>query len=108
MRTYQSLMFISIQKLLPSAYTKLGVKLEVEAALICEKYRKIAPGLIHERALDHTFPKHYKNKVLTVGAENSAWASQIAANQNELIRLINESLGQNAVTRILTRIADKK
>lgn len=97
-------MFTSIQKIIPKAAAKLGVKREVEAALICEKYRKLAPRLIHTNALQHTFPKYYRRKTLTIGVENPAWAEQVVKSKGDLITGINTSLGKNIVTNVKTLI----
>lgn len=77
---------------------------EVEAALICEKYRKLAPRLVHTNALQHTFPKFYRGKILTIGVANSAWAHAVHNKKEELIHSINESLGKKYVTAIKTRV----
>ncbi|MBI5413642.1 DUF721 domain-containing protein [Candidatus Peregrinibacteria bacterium] len=79
---------------------------EARAALVCEKYKKLAPKFVHPEALNYTSPKFYKNKVLTIGVENSAWASQVMAKQIELISEINKSLGQKLVEKIQTRTGE--
>lgn len=79
---------------------------EARAALICEKYRKLASQFVHPEALNHTSPKFYKNRVLTIGVENSAWASQVMAKQVELTDEINRSLGQKLVEKIQTRTGE--
>lgn len=99
-------MFIPIQKILPKAIKKLGLTQETEAALICEKYRKLAPRLIHTNALQHTFPKFYRGKTLTIGVTNSAWAATVVAQKEKLIELINGELGKKMVTDLKTRIVE--
>ena len=100
-------MFTPIQKILPKAIKKLGLAREAEAALVCEKYRKLAPRLIHTNALEHTFPKFYRSKTLTIAVENSAWAYQVAAHKDELIKAVNESLGKNSVKILKTQVVEK-
>jgi predicted nucleic acid-binding Zn ribbon protein len=99
-------MFYPIQKLLPRAMAKLGVRREVEAAVVCEKYRKLAPRLIHTNALDHTFPKFYQKKTLTIGVENPAWAQQVMSQKKDLIKAINESIGKEQVENLKTIVAE--
>lgn len=100
-------MFTSLQKILPQAITKLGMKREIEAALICEKYRKLAPQFIHRAALDHTFPKYYRRKILTVGVENSGWAHHLVMRKKELIEAINTSMEKSVIKDIKTKITDE-
>lgn len=97
-------MFTPLQKILPKAINKLGVGREIEAALICEKYRKLAPQFLHRAALDHTFPKYYRQKILTVGVENSGWAHHVVMRKKELISAINASIGQSVIKDIKTKI----
>lgn len=100
-------MFTPLQKILPKAIQRIGLKREIEAALICEKYRKLAPQHIHPEALKHTFPKFYKGKTLTIGVEDSSWAHHIATRKEILLKAINESLGGKGkhVERLQTTIA---
>jgi predicted nucleic acid-binding Zn ribbon protein len=99
-------MFTPIQKILPKAIKKLGLAREVEAALICEKYRKLAPQLIHVNALQHTSPKFYRGKTLTIGVVNSSWAAALMAQKERLIELINKELGKKMVADLKTRVVE--
>lgn len=100
-------MFTPIQKILPKAINKLGVRREVEAALICEKYRKLAPRLVHTNALAHTFPKFYRGKTLTIGVANPAWAEQVINHKSELIEAINGSLGKKFLENLKTQVVEE-
>lgn len=97
-------MFTPIQKILPKAIKSLGLTRETQAALICEKYRKLAPRLIHTNALQHTFPKFYREKILTIGVANSAWAQAVHDKKEELIHSINGSLGKKYVAAIKIKV----
>lgn len=99
-------MFTPIQKILPKTIAKLGLKRETEAALICEKYRKLAPRLIHTNALEHTFPKYYRGRTLTVGVTNSAWAAAVIAQKDKLMEFINKELGKKMVADLKTRVVE--
>ena len=97
-------MFTPLSKIIPRAAAQLGIKREIEAALICEKYRKLAPRLVHTNALKHTFPKFYRNKTLTIAVENPAWAQQVIIHKEELLKALNESLGKKMVEKLRTQI----
>lgn len=100
-------MFVSLQKILPKAIAKLKFTRQARAALVCEKYRKLAPQIIHPEALNHTSPKFLKGKTLTVGVENSAWTGQIAANKEKLLKELNKALGKKEITNIKTTVLEK-
>lgn len=99
--------FIPIQKILPKAINSIGIKREVEAAVICEKYRKLAPRCIHANALEHTSPKYYKGRTLVVAVENSAWAYQVSENKAAILSAINDSLGREAVKIVKTQVVPR-
>jgi predicted nucleic acid-binding Zn ribbon protein len=100
-------MFTPLSKIIPRAAAQLGIKREIEAALICEKYRKLAPRLVHTNALKHTFPKFYRNKTLTIAVENPAWAQQVMNCKSALLQAINESLGKKSVEMLKTQVVEK-
>lgn len=100
-------MFIPIQKILPKSIRRLGLTRQTEAALICEKYRKLAPRLIHTNALQHTFPKFYRGRALTIGVENSAWAAQVVTHKKELIKIVNEELGKQILCDVKTSVVEE-
>lgn len=99
-------MFTPIQKIIPHAAASLGIRREIEAALICEKYRKLAPLHVHTDALRHTLPKFYRSKTLTIGVENSAWAQQVVTHKKELLEAINTSLGKPLVQNLKTTLVE--
>lgn len=98
--------FTPLSEILPKAIRSFGVKKELEAALICEHYRKIAPTLIHKDALSNTRPYHYKDKVLTIGVQSAAWAHVVMQHKDSLIKEINALEKQAAVTTIKTKMLE--
>lgn len=93
---------------MPKTIVRLGIRQEVEAALICEKYRKLAPRLVHTNALEHTFPKFYRKKTLTIGVENPAWAEQVIKNKQKIMDEINKALEGNRVINVQTIVASQQ
>lgn len=100
-------MFTPLAKILPKTINKFGLQREVEAALICEKYRRLAAQLVHADALKHTAPKSFRAGVLTISVENSAWAEQVVKNKEKLVAEINKELGKKAVLNLRTRVEGK-
>lgn len=99
-------MFVPIQQILPKAAQRLGVRREVEAALICEKYRKLAPELIHAQALQYTMPKFFKGKTLTIAITDPAWAAHLMARKSELVAALNDALGEKVIEKIATKLVE--
>lgn len=100
-------MFTPIQQIIPKTAATFGMKHQLEAALICEKYRKLAPRLVHTNALEHTAPISYRGKTLTIGVANSAWAQQVTDKANLLLQEINKELGSSGVAKIKTTCAPR-
>ncbi|MEK9132453.1 MAG: DciA family protein [Patescibacteria group bacterium] len=100
-------MFTPLNQILPRAMIQLGVKKEVDAAIVCERYRKLASKIVHKDALNHTFPKSYKGRTLTIGVENSAWAEAVVSKKDALIKELNLAFGKNCVAFLKTRVTEK-
>lgn len=101
-------MFTPIQKILPKSIVKLGFTRETQAALVCERYRKLAPSIIHPEILIYTYPKFFRGSTLTIGVENSAWAAQVINNKETLIKVINKSIGKPVINILKTQISVKR
>ncbi len=50
---------------------------------------------------DHSTPETYQNKVLTVRAESTAWASSLRMIAPQIVAVLNDKLGQGSVERIV-------
>lgn len=100
-------MFTPIQKILPKAAAALGVKREIEAAVVCEKYRRLAPKLLHPEILSHTTPKFYKGRTLTIAVENPAWAERVILRKEDLIKEMNGALGKKYIEKLKTQVVER-
>lgn len=47
-----------------------------------------------------TFPRMYKNRILTIGVSNSSWMQELSFMRNQLIDRLDETIGPGAVTEI--------
>ena len=99
-------MFTPLQKILPASMRSYGITRQVEAALICEKFRRLAPRVIHEQALEHIYPKSFRNSVLAIGTLSSAWAAEVKKHEKEILETINRSLGIARVKQVKTWLTD--
>lgn len=59
------------------------------------------PALVGERNAAHSAPESYADRVLTVRAESTAWASALREIAPQLVARLNEELGQGTVERIV-------
>ncbi|MBI2453556.1 DUF721 domain-containing protein [Candidatus Peregrinibacteria bacterium] len=97
-------MFIPLQKIIPRTIEAFGLKRQADAAAACEKFRKIAPIAVHEKALENIYPQYLRGKTLCVGVANAAWAARVKESEAELLQLLNKALGEGAIEKIRTRI----
>lgn len=100
-------MFTPLQKILPKTIAELKFTRQARAALVCERYRKLASQIIHPEALNYTSPKFLKGKILTISVENSAWIQLITTKKELLLKKLNENLGKDKITDIKTMVAGK-
>ncbi|MEK7529209.1 MAG: DUF721 domain-containing protein [Patescibacteria group bacterium] len=99
--------FISIQKLVPKALAGLGIKREARAALVCERYRRTAPGVVHPEVLEYSFPRSFKNGTLTIGVTNSVWAQEISMKKEAILEEIRKGEGVPAIKALKTIISEQ-
>lgn len=100
-------MFTHIAKIVPRAIKKYGITRQARAALICAKYRKLAPQILPPEIFIHTWPKHFRNRTLVIGVDHPIFAEQISHQKHKLQELINQSLGKNSLKNIQTKVEEK-
>lgn len=63
----------------------LGLKKQVDAAMICEAFEKAVFEVFGEAGINNVKVISYKKNVLKVGVSSSSWASEINLRQLELL-----------------------
>lgn len=58
------------------------------------------PALVGPQLAEHTVPQAYADKVITVRASSTAWATQLRGLAPSIVATLNEQLGQGTVERI--------
>lgn len=81
--------FTQLKDLLPKAALKYGVAKEVKAAHICDRARR-AVSEIWGAETREARPLHFKDGVLTIEVDDSAWAQEVFMKKNELIDAVGE------------------
>ncbi len=59
------------------------------------------PSLVGPVNAAHSAPERYSDKVLTVRAESTAWATSLRQIAPRLVAILNERLGQGTVERVV-------
>ncbi|MCD0452448.1 DUF721 domain-containing protein [Actinocorallia sp. API 0066] len=58
------------------------------------------PRVVGPRLAEHTRPEAFENGELTVACDSPAWAQQVRLLAAQLVRRLNEELGDGTVTRV--------
>ncbi|MFC1749388.1 DUF721 domain-containing protein [Pseudomonadota bacterium] len=101
-------MWSPIQDLIPKAARKYKIAKTMEAIEVCREYKKIAPQILTEKAEKNTFPKSYKNGILTIGVSSSAWAQKLHMHRSDLKKSLEERLGEGAIKKIKIQTSQKE
>lgn len=97
--------FTQLKSLIPRALASKGLTRQAKAAVVCEKFRSLAPKIVRPDILDHSFPKTFRGAVLTIGVENGAWAQLIIAVKMALMKEINAALSDEVVKELKTTVS---
>jgi len=92
--------FVQIKDLLPKAVSKYGVQREVRGALVRDRARQAVKDVWGSEVTE-VRPLFFKEGVLVVEVENSAWGQEVFMKEEELIELIGKELG---VKEVRTRV----
>jgi len=84
-------MFIQLNKLLPREFGRHGLKKEVEALEVINRFNKSAAEKLGDSAFDYLTAKVYKNKILYIDAANSSAAQLLFLKQFEILEEMNSS-----------------
>jgi predicted nucleic acid-binding Zn ribbon protein len=97
---------IKIGKLIEKSVNKAGVSRQIEAARVCDLYRKILSSLdINKKALEKSKAIYFRNRILTVAVLGSSCAQELQMRQHLIIEGINKEIGKKTVERIIFHIA---
>lgn len=90
--------------MIPNALKRYNVTRASRASLICERFRKLAPSVIGDKALEHIKPKCFKNGILYISVPNSMWAQQVHVHRHDLIMKLNLNLEKDWVHDMRTHV----
>lgn len=96
--------FVHFKSLIPKAIAKYKMTREARAAHVCERFRRLAPELIGEDALNHVRPKFFKGNTLYISVPNSGWAQRVYVHRHDLIMKLNLDSDREDVHEIRTHV----
>lgn len=99
-------MFESFTNYLGKAAGSYGIAKEVNAIKVCQSFEKVMPGLFDGKDLINQYvsPAYFKNSVLVVSVENSAWAQEVIMRKTEIIKEVNYQMGREIVKNLRTKL----
>ena len=100
-------MFKQLKDLLQKPVNKHGLKSEFEAISIINEYKKCCREIIGDDAIENLIPRFYKNKTLYINAANASWAQHLHINRAEILKKMNEVLGEKTVIKFSINIQNK-
>lgn len=86
----------TVQHLLDRLIDERGWTREINLRHLLDRW----DALVGQATAEHSHPEGYKDTVLTVRCDSTAWATQLRMLAPSLVAKLNERLGQGTVTRI--------
>ena len=82
------------------AIKKAPIAKQVQAAKVIEVATQVITSVLPAEMSDHARPLFLKNRTLTVSCVSSAVAQEVRLHQSEIVKKINDGLGESALDRI--------
>lgn len=90
------------KKWIPKALAKYKMTRQARAALVCERFRSIAPDLLGKEVPAAVQPKFVKNHILTISVPSSLWAQKVIVKRHEILEKLNADVEGAQVDDIRT------
>ena len=99
-------MFESFTNYLGRAANRYGVSKEINAIVVCQKFQDLVPEIFKEKeaANQYISAAYYKNNVLVINVENSAWAQEVIMRKPKIIKEMNEKIGGELIKNLRTKL----
>ncbi len=96
--------FQHFSRWIPKAIVRYNLSRQARAALICKRFRKLAPSIMGEDILKYIKPKYFKRGILYISVPNSLWAQHVFVHRHDLIMKLNLQLEKEWVHDIRTQV----
>ena len=99
-------MFESFTNYLGKAANRYGVSKEINAIVVCQKFQALVPEIFKEKegAKEYISAAYYKDSVLVVNVENSAWAQEVIMRKPKIIKEMNNKMGREIIKNLRTKL----
>ncbi len=88
------------------AANRYGIAKEINAIKVCQDFKKLIPKIFKskESAEEHISAAYFKNNVLVVNVDNSAWAQEVIMRKTEIIKEMNNEIGKEIIKNLRTKL----
>lgn len=94
-------MIIKLGDILNDSINRAGIKNQVSAALVLDKFSAIMKELLGEEIANDIFPQSLENNVLKIKCFNSSLRQEIKLREKTIIYKLNSAIGKTAVEKII-------
>ncbi len=103
-------MFEPFQNFLENTVKRHGIAVEAKAATVCHDFRELLPRLFDGTPHPHLHidALSFKDKILTVSVENSAWGQEVIMRKEKIIIEINKKAGKQIIKNLRTQLMQAK
>lgn len=103
-------MFQPFQNFLPRAARRYGITKEVDAAKICQDFRKLMPEIFKgcPHSEDYIQPAFFKNGTLTLNVLSPAWAQEVIMRRPKIIEEMNHKAGKQIIKNLRTQFQNQE
>lgn len=92
--------FYSLKALLPAHLQRAGIKKQVDAVLLLDKYMEAAEEMLGKNIASKTKALYFRDGVLVVACQSSALNQELRYIQEDLLKIINKKSGGSVVKKI--------
>jgi len=99
-------MFEPFQKFLTVAANRYNIGTQIQAAQVCQQFRKLIPTLFpqHPEAANNIKPGYYKDKILVINTAAPGWSQEVIMRKVQIIEAVNAEFGKEVVKNIRTQL----
>jgi predicted nucleic acid-binding Zn ribbon protein len=99
-------MFEPFTNYLGKAANRYGIAKEINAIKICQNFKQLVPEIFKEKETPERYIQaaYFKNSVLVVNVENSAWAQEVVMRKSEIIKEMNSKIGKEVIKNLRTKL----
>ncbi|MBL4694595.1 DUF721 domain-containing protein [Candidatus Gracilibacteria bacterium] len=98
--------FDPFQNFIQRAAGRYGIAVEMEASLVCQKFRSIVPEFFShiEGAEDHIKPAFFKKGVLVIETNGPGFSQEVIMRKDQIIDEMNSKLGSEMVKNLRAQL----